>query len=81
MAEWWYNTSFRMAIKSTPYEIVYGQTPPLHVPYLAGDSHFEAVDRDLTHREALLKMLKNNLHKAQNRMRQLANKKRSKREL
>lgn len=33
LAEWWYNTSFRSSIKVSPYEVVYGQVPPLYLAY------------------------------------------------
>uniref|UniRef100_A0A803N1M4 Integrase zinc-binding domain-containing protein n=1 Tax=Chenopodium quinoa TaxID=63459 RepID=A0A803N1M4_CHEQI len=36
LAEWWYNTHFHSALQLTPYEVVYNQPPPLHLPYLAG---------------------------------------------
>ncbi|KAH0699131.1 hypothetical protein KY284_013346 [Solanum tuberosum] len=38
MAEWWYNTTFHYAIQTTPYEALYGQPSPIHLPYMAGDS-------------------------------------------
>lgn len=81
LAEWWYNTSFHSSTKTTPYEVVYGQVPPLHVPYLAGESSIDMVDRTLTARETALRLIKENLAKAQNRMRQMANKGRSERKL
>ena len=34
LAEWWYNTHFHTVIQLTPYEVVYSQPPPLHLPYL-----------------------------------------------
>nr|CAD1821648.1 unnamed protein product [Ananas comosus var. bracteatus] len=80
LAEWWYNTSYHSATKATPYEIVYGQSPPLHIPYLAGDSSMDSVDRTLNAREAALRLIKENLAKAQNRMKQIANKGRTERE-
>ena len=80
LAEWWYNTKYHTSIHSTPYTIVYGQAPPHHLPYLAGDSKVEAVDRTLQTREAAIKMLKFYLHRAQNRMKQQADKKRSDRQ-
>ncbi|KAH1119730.1 hypothetical protein GYH30_048204 [Glycine max] len=38
LAEWWYNTTFHSAIQTTPYEVVYGQPPPIHLHYLPGES-------------------------------------------
>ena len=54
LAEWWYNTTYHSAIRSTPYEIIYGQPPPLHMPYLPGESSSPVVDRTLQKREELL---------------------------
>ncbi|KAL8153912.1 hypothetical protein V2J09_011672 [Rumex salicifolius] len=48
---WWYNTTFHSAIQATPYEIVYGQSPPTHLPYLPGESKSKLVDRSLQKRE------------------------------
>lgn len=64
----------------TPYEIVNGQPPPVHIPYLPGDSVVNIVDRSLAAREAVIHKLQHNLHKSQNRMKQLANRQRSDRE-
>nr|GEW49337.1 hypothetical protein [Tanacetum cinerariifolium] len=47
LAEFWYNTNCHFATKITPYEIVYGQPPPVHLPYVPGDSMVEAVDRNV----------------------------------
>jgi hypothetical protein len=79
LAEWWYNTSYHSSIKSTPFTVLYGQNPPIHIPYLLKDSNIEVVDRQLTKREDRLKTIKDNLKVAQHRMIQLANKKRSER--
>nr|GFB42783.1 hypothetical protein [Tanacetum cinerariifolium] len=38
LAEYWYNTNYHSALDTTPYEVVYGQTPPMHIPYMAKDS-------------------------------------------
>ncbi|PKA48185.1 hypothetical protein AXF42_Ash021656 [Apostasia shenzhenica] len=59
--EWWYNTSYHSSIKTTPYEAVYGQSPPLHIPYIARDSAVETVDRTLVARENMRKELKEQL--------------------
>nr|KYP76053.1 Retrovirus-related Pol polyprotein from transposon 17.6 [Cajanus cajan] len=53
MAEWWYNTTYHIAIKATPYEIMYGQPPPIYLPYLPGESKVELVDRSLRKREEM----------------------------
>ncbi|KAJ7960281.1 Ty3/gypsy retrotransposon protein [Quillaja saponaria] len=77
LAEYWYNSSFHSAIQTTPYQAVYGQPPPVHLPYLAGDSNIDSVDRSLTAREEALKMLKFHLSRAQQRMKAQADKHRS----
>ena len=38
---------FHSATNTTPYEVVYGQPPPIHLPYLLGDSKVDNVDRSL----------------------------------
>lgn len=80
LAEWWYNTTYHSAIHSTPFEIIYGQPPPLHMPYLPGESSSPAVDRTLQKREAVIDMMKFHLLRAQNRMKQYADSRRSDRE-
>ena len=74
LAEWWYNTTYHTSIRATPYEIVYRQPPPAYLPYLPGDSKIEPVDRSLLKCEEMLKLLKFHLQRAQDRMKQLADK-------
>ncbi|KAK8942857.1 hypothetical protein KSP39_PZI008725 [Platanthera zijinensis] len=81
LAEWWYNTTFHSASKMTPYEVVYGQEPLLHSPYIEGSAALESVDRSLEAREKVISLLKSNLTQAQERMKVLADKKRSERSL
>ncbi|GMI67905.1 hypothetical protein HRI_000459800 [Hibiscus trionum] len=76
LVEWWYNTTFHSAIRTTPYQALYGQPPPIHLPYIAGESLVEAVDRSLQAREAAIKMLKFHLQRAQDRMKSQADRKR-----
>jgi len=76
LAEWWYNSNWHSSTGVTPFEAVYGQPPTLHIPYLAGDSRVEAVDRNLRAREECIQMLKYHLEKAQRRMKDQADKKR-----
>ena len=47
LAEFWYNTNYHSSAKTTPYEIVYGQSPPVHIPYLPEATIVESVDRSL----------------------------------
>nr|GEU92311.1 retrotransposable element Tf2 [Tanacetum cinerariifolium] len=79
LAELWYNTNFHTSIHTTPFEVVYGKTPLIHVPYMGGLSKVDAVDRSLLARENVIKMLKFHLQRSQNRMKQQANKSRTKR--
>lgn len=80
LAEWWYNTTYHSAIRTTPYEALYGQTPPLHLPYISGATLVASVDRTLQNREAMRKVLKFHLSRAQDRMKQMADKRRLERE-
>ncbi|GJS19021.1 retrotransposable element Tf2 [Tanacetum coccineum] len=80
LAEWWYNTNHHSAINTTPYEMVYGQTPPIHVPYVGGESKMEVVDRTLSAREEAIEVCKFHLKRAQDRMKSHSDKKRTDRE-
>ena len=77
LAEFWYNTNFHSAIQTTPYEVVYCQTPPIHIPYVPGDSRVKGVDRSLQTREEAIQMLKFHLKRSQDRMQNQANKHRT----
>ncbi|XP_074303809.1 uncharacterized protein LOC141638305 [Silene latifolia] len=63
----------------TPYEAVYNQPPPIHLPYLPGESPVESVDRTMQRREAMLALLRQQLTKAQHRMKTRADKERTER--
>ncbi|KAK9692323.1 hypothetical protein RND81_09G256400 [Saponaria officinalis] len=65
---WWYNSNFHTSIGTTPFEVVFGQPPHLHVPYISSDSSVAAVDRSLKAREECISMLKFHLQRAQSRM-------------
>ncbi|KAA3469464.1 reverse transcriptase [Gossypium australe] len=54
--------------------------PPIHLPYVAGASRVATIDRTLQHREAMRKIMKFHLKQAQDRMKQMANKRRFERE-
>lgn len=77
LAEWWYNTTYHSAINTTPFEIVYGEPPPTHLLYLPGESNSAVVDRSLRRCEDLITLLKFHLLRAQNRMKQYVDSRRS----
>jgi len=77
LAEYWYNTSFHSAAQLTPFEVLYGQPPPHHLPYLPGEADNVLVDRSMQAREAMSKLLQGNLLQAQHRMKMLADKHRT----
>jgi hypothetical protein len=77
LAEWWYNTNFHSSTQLTPYEVLYGFAPPIHIPYFPRDSTVASVDDLLIRREEIIKQVKDNLQLAQHRMVQFANNKRS----
>nr|GEU73192.1 putative mitochondrial protein [Tanacetum cinerariifolium] len=80
LAEYWYNTNYHSPTNTTPFEAVYGQPPPLHIPYMSKDSKVELVDRTLTVREKTIDLLKFNLEKAQNMIKVQADKHMTERE-
>ena len=76
LAKWWYNTSFHSTIQTTPYQAMYGQHAPVHLPYFLGDSKVEALDRSLQAREASIKLFKFHLMHTRQRMKHQTNKRR-----
>lgn len=80
LAEFWYNTNYHSATHLTPYEAVYGQAPPVHLPYLPGESKVAVVARSLQDRENMILLLKFHLSRDQHRMKQLADQHRTERE-
>ncbi|GKD34792.1 ty3-gypsy retrotransposon protein, partial [Tanacetum coccineum] len=66
--------------KTTPFEIVYNQTPPQYVAYEAGECRVEAVDETLVARDQAIQLFQFYLKRAQNRMKSMPDKHRSERE-
>lgn len=77
LAEFWYNTSYQSTIRMTPFEAMYGITPPIHIPYIPNYSEVATVDIFLRDRETAIDILKQNLTRAANRMKQLTDRKRT----
>ncbi|KAL1208034.1 hypothetical protein V5N11_008182 [Cardamine amara subsp. amara] len=77
LAELWYNTNNHTSTNTTQFEIVYGRPPPVHLPYLPGESKVAVVARSLQERESMLLLLKFYLMRAQHRMKQFADQQRT----
>jgi len=52
----------------TPFEAVYAHPPPMLVDYIPGDSNLGSLDEILQQRQLIMRVLKENLHRARNRM-------------
>lgn len=59
---------YHTSIGTTPYEVVYGQAPPIQLPYIPYDSCLDAIDCSFLKREEMLRQLKENLQKTIHRM-------------
>lgn len=67
-AKYWYNTSFHASIQISPFEVVYGRAPPILVNYERGTAKNEEVENELITRDEILRKVKKELVKAQQRM-------------
>ena len=56
----------------TPFEALYGRPPRPIQTYVQGSSYIEAIDSNLKNREEVMCQLKQNLWKAQQRMKKQA---------
>ena len=54
LAEWWYNTSFHMASKMSPFIALYGYQPPSITSPLKGHSKVQAMEDHLQHQQEVL---------------------------
>ena len=76
LAKFWFNTNFHTSAKLSPFEALYGYPPPRVIDYVASTTRVGVMDLLLKDRQQLLALLKQNLHAAQERMKQYADKKR-----
>jgi len=53
--------NFHSSTQLTPYEVLYGFFPPIHIPYFPRDSTVTSVDDLLIRREEIIKQVKDNL--------------------
>jgi hypothetical protein len=75
-AEFCYNSSFQSALRTTPFQVVYGRPPPSLMKYEAGSSRVAAVDVQLRDRDVFLAQIRERLLLAQDVMRQQHDKRR-----
>jgi len=64
-AEYCYNTSYHSALRTTPFEVVYGRAPPVLLPYTTGTARTNTVDKLLTDRDMFLAEVHDRLLQAQ----------------
>jgi hypothetical protein len=64
-AEYCYNTSFHTALRTTPFEVVYGRPPPAILPYKPGTACTEAAAVLLRSRDEILGEVHQHLLQAQ----------------
>ena len=70
LVEWWYNISFHIATKMTPFMALYGYHPSSITSYLRENYKVQAVEYHIEHQQEVLQILKDNPNLAQNRMKQ-----------
>lgn len=76
-AEFWYNTTYHTSLKSTPFKALYGRDPPPLIRFEGQNTPMDALEQLLEDRDAMLDDLRMNLIRAQQKMRDQANKNRA----
>ncbi|XP_042974628.1 uncharacterized protein LOC122306261 [Carya illinoinensis] len=56
-AKYWYNTSFHASIQKSPFEVVYGRSPPTLVNYEKCTARNDEVENELLTRDEILATL------------------------
>jgi hypothetical protein len=80
LAEWGYNISFHISSKMSPFLALYGYHPPSIKSPLKGNTKVQEVEENIGNQKEVLKLLKDNLVMAQNRMKQKVDQHRRERE-
>jgi hypothetical protein len=79
LAEWWYNTSYHTSLKTTPFQALYGFQPPMVAEVVIPDCPDLSIQEQLRNRTVAQQVIKDNLLKAQARMKHQADKHRTER--
>jgi hypothetical protein len=69
-AEYCYNTSYQSALKTTPFQAVYGRPPLPLISYTAGHAKVQALDRQFVDRVVFIQEIRERLRHAQDLMKQ-----------
>ncbi|WVZ83700.1 LOW QUALITY PROTEIN: hypothetical protein U9M48_030821 [Paspalum notatum var. saurae] len=80
LAEWWYNTSYHTSLNLTPFQAQYGFPPPMVSEDICTDCPNLTVQEQLRNRQVAQQVIKDNLQKAQNRIKHQADKNRQERQ-
>lgn len=75
-AEYWYNSAFHTSLGMTPFKALYVRDPPSLVRVKTTVTSSEEAAADISDKDNLLQKLKDNLNRAQQRMKIQADKKR-----
>jgi Chromo (CHRromatin Organisation MOdifier) domain len=77
LAEWWYNTNYQTSLKTTSFEALYGYPPPQLSLSTIPTSMNRIITKTMEERQEAVRMLREQLIRAQNRMQKYADSKRS----
>ncbi|XP_026428964.1 uncharacterized protein LOC113324903 [Papaver somniferum] len=77
LAEWWFNTNFHSSLKMSPFQALYGYVPPHLAFHIHSTTSVASVQEYLKKRDHMLQLLKEDLLRAQDRMKFYADNSRS----
>jgi hypothetical protein len=80
LAQWWYNSSHHSTLGMSPFQALYGYAPPQREWLVQEPTLVAAVEAVLQKRANMDHTLKKQLETARNKMKQMADKKRTERE-
>lgn len=72
MAEWWHNTGAHSSTGMSPFKAMYGTAPPRLLSYVRGTTQAPAVEDYLRSRDQIMRVLKENLEDARQRIKKQA---------